>query len=469
MSSHLQRRFARGVHYNMKVLIRGDTNVGKTSLFRRLQGLPFSEQHCPTPEIQVASIQWSYKVTDDVVKVEVWDVVDRAQKRRTDCLLKLDNSIASSGAVDAALDAEFLNVYQGSHCVLLLLDVTKPWTLEYVRRQLPLIPASLPVLVLGNRCDRSEERVVQAEQVRWLVDSVRTDCSEEDGEVAPVAYTDCSMRSGFGMRWLHHFFSIPFLMLQRRSLQRQLELSGRHMTAALQELQLLHDSPNTDFQLFLKTRANSVTAPDSDSKIVSSVHPTVANTAPQTAVVKCQDDYCPDVTLDDNFLQDLNSPIKNGVVEGGHVAEEEEDGDEDEDETAANPLVACIEEEAGPIQQSVLSVSAQRHSSDSEDDGQLESRSITATKSRTDARLVISDTPIPEQPAVVSEEAQPPLSEQADVYLSLDDTSTTDKRRQRSKKQSHNPDKKKKGKPDGQRSQTQSIEQNSLEDFLNSS
>lgn len=77
MDESLQKKFSKGIQFNMKIVLKGDRNTGKTCLYNRMGGQGFQEAYIPTNEIQVTSILWSYKVTSDTVKVEVWDVVDK--------------------------------------------------------------------------------------------------------------------------------------------------------------------------------------------------------------------------------------------------------------------------------------------------------------------------------------------------------------------------------------------------------
>jgi GTPase SAR1 family protein len=172
-----------GCNYNMKIVIRGDRNTGKSCLLARLQGKPFIEEYKPTEEIQVASINWSYKNTEDIVKVEVWDVVDVAKKRKKLAGLKVSGD---TDEYEPGLDAEFIDVYKGTHGAILLLDITKPWTMEYVRKEAMLIPSNIPILILANHTDMGHHRQVSQLQVADFVENLQ----REGQDVAEVSDED---------------------------------------------------------------------------------------------------------------------------------------------------------------------------------------------------------------------------------------------------------------------------------------
>ncbi|CAO2598286.1 Rab-like protein 6 [Lemmus lemmus] len=246
MNQALQRRFAKGVQYNMKIVIRGDRNTGKTALWHRLQGKKFVEEYIPTQEIQVTSIHWNYKTTDDVVKVEVWDVVDKGKCKKRGDGLKTENDPQEVES-EMALDAEFLDVYKNCNGVVMMFDITKQWTFNYVLRELPKVPTHVPVCVLGNYRDMGEHRVILPDDVRDFIDHL-----DRPPGSSYFRYAESSMKNSFGLKYLHKFFNIPFLQLQRETLLRQLETNQLDIDATLEELSVQQETEDQNYSIFLE-------------------------------------------------------------------------------------------------------------------------------------------------------------------------------------------------------------------------
>uniref|UniRef100_A0A182MYQ2 Uncharacterized protein n=1 Tax=Anopheles dirus TaxID=7168 RepID=A0A182MYQ2_9DIPT len=388
MSDSLKKRFSRGVQYNMKVVIKGDRNVGKTCLLERLQGKAFIEQYAPTEQIQVASIQWSFKATDDVVKVEVWDVVDRGKSKQKSTNLKLTTAGPGVEPDVPVLDAEFLDVYKGTHCVVMVMDITKAWTFDYVCRELPKVPTDIPVLLLGNHCDMGHHRVITAEQVHGFVEQAS---QERNGE---IIYGDSSMRNGFGLRLLHKFFGIPFLYLQRSALEASLRKNAQDLDICRLEIDEYQKSDDSDYGRFLdnlisKKKAREGTSnPTSPSEIrptksiiLGGGHPIIvpdrnshlavaSTTAVNTTKLNPQrlpeqpvrsstmtslssdmgfgkidnvDEFCPDGgVLDKSFLEDTHDSCSARQQTTAFASTVDSD---DEDDERHNPLVSRFDDE----------------------------------------------------------------------------------------------------------------------------
>ncbi|CAN0386984.1 unnamed protein product, partial [Ectocarpus fasciculatus] len=115
-----------------------------------------------------------YRGSRDVVKVEVWDVVDKglAQggKGRVpegedleDVVAGLPpdhGSVGGGGRSLAVLDAGVVNVYQGASAIIFMVDPYRPDTLDKAKKGLAEAPVDLPTVVLLNFRDKMEEDAV---------------------------------------------------------------------------------------------------------------------------------------------------------------------------------------------------------------------------------------------------------------------------------------------------------------------
>merc|ERR1712029_263721 len=59
-----------------------------------------------------------------------------------------------------------------------------------------------------------------------------------------------SLRNGFGLKFLHKFFNVPFLTLQRQSILQQLEVNTRDILATQQELDMYMETEEASYSQF---------------------------------------------------------------------------------------------------------------------------------------------------------------------------------------------------------------------------
>ncbi|CAK9302440.1 unnamed protein product [Gordionus sp. m RMFG-2023] len=257
MGPSLQQKYSRGVHYNMKILVKGDRNVGKSCLYYRLQGKNFIEQYTPTSEIQIVNINWNYKNTENIVKVEIWDVVDKGKKLNATfnhtqkCSLKLQNDNIPDKLLngEATLDAELIDVYKGAQGVIIMLDITRKWTLNYMKNELDKIPFAIPILILANKKDLQHKRAIDFEEITSYIRE-RQNVSSHLASTH-IKVIESSMKNNFGLKYIHKFFNLPFLELQRDTLLRQLATNSENIQIILEELKFHAQSYEQNYDTYI--------------------------------------------------------------------------------------------------------------------------------------------------------------------------------------------------------------------------
>jgi len=243
MHPHIQRKLQQGTGYQMKIVIRGARETGKTSLLRRLEGKSFIKAHIPSPQIQVAHIDWNYKTTSDLVQVQVWDVVDKGIAQPHDPRIRslIAQGKVRTDAVPKAIvaDASTVDVYKNCHAVLMVFDPSRRWTFEYIHNEVGKVPSNKQILLMANFRDLHQRRQVSEVEIENFLRG----CDNN------VNYIECCMMNGYGLKQVYNWLNIPFLMLKQESLENELKRAQQELKTAKHEAQLVQEQ---DYESYLK-------------------------------------------------------------------------------------------------------------------------------------------------------------------------------------------------------------------------
>lgn len=136
----------------LKVIILGDSGVGKTSLMNQYVNKKFSNQYKAT--IGADFLTKEVMVDDRLVTMQIWDTAGQERFQ--------------------SLGVAF---YRGADCCVLVYDVTAPptfksldsWRDEFLIQASPRDPDRFPFVVLGNKVDLENRAVSTKRAQQWCM------------------------------------------------------------------------------------------------------------------------------------------------------------------------------------------------------------------------------------------------------------------------------------------------------------
>jgi len=158
--------------YLFKILVIGESGVGKSAILLRFAENTFSETFMSTVGVDFKIKKVNVK--DKVLKLQIWDTAGQERFR--------------------TIMASF---YRGAHGILLVFDVTDPGSFLKVKYWLEQIkghaPESTVVLLVGNKCDDATKRQVDSKEAQAYSDKLNLnycETSAKDGTGVAKAFTD---------------------------------------------------------------------------------------------------------------------------------------------------------------------------------------------------------------------------------------------------------------------------------------
>ncbi|KAL2253174.1 ras-related protein RABA1f-like [Sesamum indicum] len=139
--------------YLFKVVLIGDSGVGKSNLLSRFTKNEFSQESKSTIGVEFATR--SIQVDDKIVKAQIWDTAGQERYR----------------AITSAY-------YRGAVGALLVYDVTRNVTFENVERWLKELrghtDSNIVIMMVGNKADLRHLRAVPTDKAKSFAENERT-------------------------------------------------------------------------------------------------------------------------------------------------------------------------------------------------------------------------------------------------------------------------------------------------------
>ncbi len=133
--------------YSNKVILTGDYQVGKTSLIRRFVENAFKRDYISTIGVQIS--KKTINLTDEnIMNFIIWDI----------------------GGQSFQMAPYRTRFYNGANAALIVVDRTRPDHLKSVEKWYndikSSIPKNIPIVIVGNKSDLSDELVISKEEIR---------------------------------------------------------------------------------------------------------------------------------------------------------------------------------------------------------------------------------------------------------------------------------------------------------------
>jgi Ras-related protein Rab-1A len=149
--------------YLLKVLLIGDSGVGKTSLLYRMTSDKFDENYVTTIGVDFGIQQ--FDVNGKIVKMQIWDTAGQERFK-----------------------AIVTSYYRGSHAIFLVYDVTDIKSFDNIRKWIEEIKQyadeNVKLFLIANKVDRENKRVVSQEEGQKYADKLNAVYFETSAKTA---------------------------------------------------------------------------------------------------------------------------------------------------------------------------------------------------------------------------------------------------------------------------------------------